>query len=140
MEAAIYDRSGSRAATFHHAKERPVYVNRAPMFCSKNAACRRYTDEEYPAPTEFANAEPGYASLVFSFPNISAPSIILSIYKSTKLAGSSPLLQKDDIGPFRTMELQKDTSKRRAGYVPNTEHDTATSGQNTSTLKSALRR
>ncbi|THW99714.1 hypothetical protein D6D13_09975 [Aureobasidium pullulans] len=31
--------------------------------------------------------------------------------------------------------FQKDTSKRRAGYVPNTEHDTATSGQNTSILK-----
>lgn len=140
MEAAIYDRFGSRAAIFHLAKERPVYVNRAPMFCPGNATCRRYTDEEYPAPTEFANAEPGHASLVFSFPNISAPSIILSIYKSTRLACSSPLLQKDDIGPFRTMELQKDTSKRRAGYVPNTEHDTVTSGQNTSTLKSALRR
>lgn len=86
MEAAICDRSGSRAATFHLAKERPVYVNRAPMFCPRNATCRRYTDEEYPAPTEFANAEPGHASLVFSFPNISALSIILSIYKSTRLA------------------------------------------------------
>ncbi|CAD0056489.1 unnamed protein product, partial [Aureobasidium pullulans] len=107
MEAAIYDRSGSRAAPFHLAKGRPVYVDHPPMFCPRIATCRRYTDEEYPALTQCANAELGHVSLVFSFPNISAPSIILFIYKSTRLAGSPPLLQKDDIGPFRTMELQK---------------------------------
>lgn len=83
MEVTMYDRFRSRAATFHLGKGRPVYVDHPPMFCPRIATCRRYTDEEYPALTQCANSELGHVSLVFSFPNISPPSII---YKSTRLA------------------------------------------------------